>query len=40
MKKQMEVMKAKREGKKAGGGDEKPNELLKAVKEDLERLDI
>ena len=36
----MEVMKAKGEGKKAGGGDEKPSELLKAVREDLERLDI
>jgi hypothetical protein len=40
MKKQMEVIKAKREGKKSGGGDEKPSELLKVVREDLERLDI
>jgi hypothetical protein len=36
----MEVIKAKREGKKSGDGDEKPNELLKAVRADLERLDI
>jgi hypothetical protein len=40
MKKQMEVIKAKREGKKSCGGDEKPSELLKAVREDLERLDV
>ncbi len=40
MKKPMEVIKAKREDKKSGGGDEKQSELLKAVKEDLERLDV
>jgi hypothetical protein len=40
MKKQMEVIKAKREGKKSGGGDEEPSELMKAVKKDLERLDV
>lgn len=40
MKKQMEVIKAKRESKNIGGGDEKQSELLKAVEEDLERLDV
>jgi hypothetical protein len=40
MKKPMEVIKTKREDKKSGGGVEKQSELLKAVKEDLERLDV
>ncbi len=40
MKKQMEVNKAKREDKKSGGGDKKQSELMKAVKEGLEGLDV
>lgn len=40
MKKEMDIIKAKREDKKSGGEDEKQNELLKALKEDLERLDV